>query len=157
VGDGVGEGVGEEDVFDGVGDALAGDDSDGAGGGGVNPGGGDGVGEAFFDGLGLGAAGDEDDGDGGESETCCTSAAGRLGAGALLFRLVTARAVPAPAIAITTMATAAALTTLTRRNSGIRSTVKPVTSGGPPRGHNAASSNAASPRCDRPRFSQSGP
>jgi hypothetical protein len=37
------------------------------------------------------------------------------------------------------------------------STVRPWAAGDAPEGHNSASSSAASPRCDRPRSSQSGP
>ena len=116
---------------------------------------------AVSDGVGDGeASGEEEVGDdvSGWSEMCWTSAAGWVGVetGTLCVP-VTANAVPAPATRTTATATAAALTALTRRNRGSRSTVKPSAAGGLPIGHSAASSNAASPRCDRPRFSQSGP
>ena len=80
-----------------------------------------------------------------------------------------ARAVPTIAAAAAAATTMAAMMTalaapkcLTwerqlRWRRGIRSTVMPSTAGGPPDGHSAASSSAASPRCDRPRSSQSGP
>jgi hypothetical protein len=182
VGDGDGVGVGEAVVGDGEGDGdgfgdgdgegffevvgVADVEDDGAVGGGENTGGGVGVGLGDGVGDGFGEEEEEGEGVGGWSERCWTSAAGWLGAEAgagTLWMVVTASAVPAPATTITAMATAAALTALARRNSGIRSdsgirsTVKPSDAGGLPDGHSAASSNAASPRCDRPRFSQSGP
>ncbi len=93
------------------------------------------------------------------SETCCVAAAGwlRWTGTVALVRRVAASAVPAATTTITTAATKATLIILERRPSQIRSTVKPPTAGGSPDGHSAASSSAASPRCDRPRSSQSGP
>ena len=69
---------------------------------------------------------------------------------------------PAAAPAITMPAAIAALVMLmcrcgTRRRSRTWCTVLACTAGGPPEGHSAASSSAASASPDRPRCSQSGP
>ena len=70
-----------------------------------------------------------------------------------------------PATATTTAAAMAALTARECRSrdrpgrwrSGTCSTLLPWTAAAPPDGHRAASSSAASARCDRPRSYQSGP
>ena len=76
-----------------------------------------------------------------------------------------ARIVPAATIAAATVAAMALLTAFECRSRERRlpwrrrifSTALPWTAAGPPDGHRAASSSAASPRCDRPRSCQSGP
>ncbi len=171
---GDGEGDGDGDDLDGNGD---GEDLDGNGDGEVGNGSGedeDGNGNGSDedeDGNGDGDGGgdgEDDDKDDGWSATCCTvmgwfEALGPCG------EPVAARAiaVPAATTAITTPAAMAASSALTcrrllcrcllRRPRKIRCAVKPCTSGGWPDGHSAASSSAASPRCDRPLSSQSRP
>ena len=143
-----------------MGDGL--DDGEGFGGGNGEKvtGGGDvggGVGDFLGDGVGEGEGDGDADGVG-ESVTCWTAATGWVGVVVLGSRKpVAASAVPAAAMNTAAAATTAALAGLTRRYSGIFSTVIPPTPGGPPDGHSAASSSAASPRWDRPRCSQSGP
>src|SRR5580658_10431338 len=71
-----------------------------------------------------------------------------------------------PAAAIPATATAMVVLTAAERRSrerqlrlcgGVFATVLPWTAAGPPDGHSAASSSAASARCDRPRSRQPGP
>ena len=65
-------------------------------------------------------------------------------------------AVPAAMAALAVPACQSRVRRLLAR-SGVRATVVPWTAGAAPDGHRAASSSAASPRCDRPRSRQSGP
>ena len=108
------------------------------------------------DGDGEGEAEDSDGDPGGWSTTDCTGTGwfrelGLSGPGRVMAAAVAATT------AIATPAVMAALTGLNRRNRRIRYTSVPCTAGGVPDGQSAASSRAASPRCDRPRSCQSGP
>lgn len=105
----------------------------------------DGTGEAASDEKALGE---------GLSETARTAAAGYSDA-AGRCEPEAASAAPAAPAAITTLPAITALTGLTRHSlvrlrKGIRYTPVPCTVGGAPDGHSAASSNAASPRCELP-------
>jgi hypothetical protein len=112
-------------------------------------------GASLADGFGEDEATDGDAaGADGWSETCCAAATGWpavCGPDPLA-----ASAVPAAATTATAPITMAAFSPVIRRNKEIRSTVLPCSGGGAD-GHSAASSRAASPRCDRPRWCQSAP
>jgi hypothetical protein len=108
------------------------------------------LGDGLEDGFG-----EEADGEDGWSEICCTAAtewAEVRGPGPRA-----ASAAPPAATMATVLTAIAAFNPRTLRNREIRSTVLPWSAGGRPAGHSAASSSAASPRCDRPRWCQSRP
>ena len=108
------------------------------------------LGDGLADGFGA-----EEDGKDGWREICCTAAtewAEVRGPGPRA-----ASAAPPAATTATALTAIAAFNPRTPRNREIRSTVLPWSAGGAPAGHSAASSSAASPRCDRPRWCQSRP